>query len=266
MNIYKKVRGWLLPLTLILFIASVSAFPLAAVFTYAGRSESASHVLTYTTGKLTWDSATDIMPNGVARLDLFSQSYENVQSANGERVVAPGTEALSIVRLKNSAESPIEYTAVVYRLKEEATLPVSPELSGTGFTQAATYPLPDGVQHSQVVRAVTGTLEAGKIQDFDIAWQWNYFDSDQRDQLDTALGDKAAFAQADEVTAGIYIVVTEDAEEGSVYPEVPQTGDDSPMTFYQGLMVISGILLLLLLWDRRKEKKCPNYSDAAGKR
>ena len=272
-----KRKNRLFSLAFTLLMLTVFSLPAAIAFTYAGRSESASHVLTYTTGKLTWDSATSIMQNGAASLNLFSEAYANVQSENEDRVVAPGTQKQSIVRLKNSANNPIQYVAVMYRIKEEATLPVAPELSSSGFTQTSNYPLPDGVQANQVVRAVTGTVNAGQIQDFDIAWHWNYDDGAQRDQMDTELGNKAAFAQADDVTAGLYIVVTEeqpsvdpsdpdDPDNSYVYPEVPQTGDSSPIRFYQGLMVISGILLLLLIWDRRKEKKCPKYSDSSEKR
>ena len=38
-------------------------------------------------------------------------------------------------------------------------------------------------------------------------------------------------------------------------PEVPKTGDNSHPTLYLTLMAISGVVLVLLLWDRRQEKK-----------
>ena len=303
-----RTYPWLLPAVLILFLTQVVLFPFAMGFTYAGRNESPHHVLTYTTGSLTWNSATGVDPDtGVAELSLFSDHYQNVQSDNGEKVVAPGTENTNIVRLKNSVSRTITYVAVMYRIKEETALPVEPTLlDDEAFTNTDTYPLPDGVTQDQVVRAVTGTVDGGQIQDFDIHWQWNYYDSDQRDQVDTALGNEAAWVEADEVTAGLYIVVMEDEDPGDpdpedpdpenpdpenpdpensdpenpdpenpdpenpdpedpgdpgepdqpyIPPEVPKTGDNSHPTLYLTLMAISGVVLVLLLWDRRQEKK-----------
>ena len=204
-----KLYPWLLPAALILFLIQAVLFPLVVGFTYAGRSESPGHVLTYTTGALTWDSATGVDPDtGAAELSLFSETDQNVQSDNGEKVVAPGTERTNIVRLKNNVSRTITYVAVMYRVKEEADLPVEPVLlDSAAFTDTDTYPLPDGVTEDQVVRAVTGTVAGGQLQDFDISWSWSYYENDQRDQVDTALGNRAAWQEADRVTAGLYIVV-----------------------------------------------------------
>ena len=124
--------------------------------------------------------------------------------------------------------------------------------------------------------------------------------------MDTALGNEAAWVEADEVTAGLYIVVMEDEDPGDpdpedpdpenpdpenpdpensdpenpdpenpdpenpdpedpgdpgepdqpyIPPEVPKTGDNSHPTLYLTLMAISGVVLVLLLWDRRQETK-----------
>lgn len=309
MSRWTHIRKWLLPTALILFLLEIILFPLAISMTYAGRSDSPDHILTYALGTLTWDSATDIDQNGVAELSLFSASYQNVLSDNGDKVVAPGTEGRNIVRLKNDSGNRIQYVAVFYRIKEEPALPVEPEMEGEGFADTTSYPLPDGVARNQVVRAVTGLLFPEEIQDFDISWQWNYYDSSQRDQVDTALGDKAAFDTADEVTAGLYIVVVEEPDgpppyfpedpgdplepnnnppsppdplvpggtdpspdpqnpgvdpdltnmpetgDGYIYPQAPKTGDATHLTLYFVLMAVSGVLLLLLLLDHRKENK-----------
>ncbi len=215
MDALARLRHWLAPVALILFILEAALLPYAVGFTYAGRSQTPAHELTYTTGRLTWDSATGVDPDtGVAELSLFSAEYQHVRSDNGDSVVAPGTEALSTTRLISAVDYAIEYVAVLYREKQEDTLPVAPELRGDGFTDTDSYPLPDGVDASQVVRAVTGTVAARQVQDFDICWQWEYYQSDARDVQDTALGNRAAWATADEVMAGLYIVVVEDNEPG----------------------------------------------------
>lgn len=291
MNATNRVKGWLLPAALILFLLEILLFPFAAQLTYAGRSDSPNHVLTYSAHRLTWDSATDVDPvTGVAELSLFNSSYSNVQSGNGDKVVAPGTEATNIVRLQNNARSSITYIAVMYRVKEEDTLPVAPVLTDRdAFRDTETYPLPEGVTQDQVVRAVTGSVKAGQMQDFDITWLWEYYESDQRDALDTALGNKAAWEIPDEVMAGLYIVVEEASRPGPVdpddpdepdeatdpadpdspdgsgdpgtsddsytYPDVPYTGDSSHIVPYLVLMGVSGVLLLILLLERRKAKQ-----------
>lgn len=268
MNAFVRKKEWLLSVTLILFLLAIVLVPFAAERTYAGRNEAPDHILTYTTGSLTWDSSTDVdEKNGVAELSLFNSMYQNVQAENGDRVIAPGTEGKNRIRLKNDMDYSIEYVAVMYRMKDEDTLPVEPTMTDdAAFTDAETYPLPEGVTEEQVVRAVTGTVGANEIQDFDIAWLWEYYESDERDQMDTALGNKAAWATPDEVQAGFYIVVVEDSDAGDpdnpdpdepyVYPKVPQTGDSRNSGVYLILMVVSGILLLLLMLERRKEKQC----------
>lgn len=253
-----QIGRWLLPAVLILFLLEVILLPYAVGLTYAGRSEGPNHLLTYTTGTLTWDSPTGIRADGVAMLDFFDASYQNVQAQNGDNLVAPGTEKTSIVRLKNDTATPVRYTALLYRVKEEDTLPVAPRLTGADFADTDIYPLPEGVTKEQVVRAVTGTVAAGTVQDFDITWGWTYYEDDTRDKLDAALGNTAAFAEADKVTAGLYIVV-EDEGSGSgdgpgsyIEPGLPQTGDDSSLVLYVTLLLISGILMVLLWRERRK--------------
>lgn len=247
----EKVSRWLLPTVLILFILEVMTLPLVLGITYSGRSESPDHILTYTQGKLTWDKATGIDENGVAELDLFDAVYPSVESEDGGNVVAPGTEGYNIVRLKNSVSGSVKYTAVLYRIRTSEDLPVEAELIGSNFTDTTNYPLPDGVAAYQVLRAVTGTVKGGEIQDFDISWLWEFETSTEQDEIDTFLGDKN---NADNVTVGLYIVVEDN--NSYITPDIPKTGDESHIGMYVGLMVISLVMLILLLWDRRKEKKC----------
>lgn len=278
MNALTRNRDGLLALALMLMLLLAVLFPFAAGLTYAGSGEGPHHILTYTTGKLTWDGGTVVAASGAAELSLFDAIYGNVQSDNGESVVAPGTQQRSVVRLKNDTGRAIRYVAVMYCIKEQDALPVLPALEGTGFADTASYPLPDGVTQAQVVRAVTGTVGGGQIQDFGVTWRWNYYDSDERDVVDTQLGDKAAFERADEVTAGLYIVVEDEGptpvypdwgdpdagdENGNqdgdwpiyITPEAPKTGDSSHIGTYFVLMALSLLVLILLVLERRRERK-----------
>lgn len=220
------------------FVAFV-AIPLLACFAvcscgHVAFAEGAEpdHTLTYTTGKLTWDGVTGIDANGSAILGLFEPGYQNVQAADGAKVVAPGTEAENVVRLRNDAAYPIKYVAVMYRTNDVEALPVLPGLSeDAGFSDAEIYPLPDGVQSDQVVRAVTGMLDGREAQDFRIEWSWDFFLDDERDSLDTDLGNQASMGNAAVTKAGLYIVVEEEPGSGGSgeadEPDMPTDPDGS---------------------------------------
>lgn len=247
----EKASRWLLPAVLIMLILELMTLPFVLGITYAGRGESPDHILTYTEGKLTWDSSTGIDENGVAELDLFKTMYGDVKSQNDDNVIAPGTEGYNIVRLKNSVNDSVKYTAVIYNKRTDEQLPVVPVLVGSNFKETTEYSLPAGVEPYQVVRAVTGTLQGGEIKDFDISWDWQFEVSELQDSIDTFLGNKE---NADEVVAGLYVVV----EDNNSYVSAgsPKTGDNSYIGMYLGLMMISFVLFLLLLWDRHRAKKC----------
>ena len=196
---------------------------LAAPAIAAGAAEPA-HVLSYTTGRLTWDSATGIDENGAAVLSLFADAYQNVLSENGERVVAPGTDGSCTVRLENRMGYAISYIAVAYRIKEAETLPVEPEFSCEGAEDTGSYPLPERVEDAQVIRAVRGELSGGQSADFRLDWLWEYYESDARD----GPGD------------------TDDTDGGCIRPEVPKTGDESAAWLYLALILLVAALLMSL--------------------
>lgn len=236
---------------LILFVLEMLTLPLVIGLTYSDRSEYPQHILTYTPGVLKWDVGTSVNGNGVAVLSLFSEASQHVQSDDGEKVFAPGTGGGSIVRLNNKAKAAVTYTAVLYAIKSSDTLPVYAGLSGNGFVDTDTYPLPDGVNPVNVIRAVKGSLGASAIQDFDIDWLWTFEEDKDRDLLDTYLGDKAAAGDADDMTVGFYLVV-EDRSGATV----PTTGGGS--SIMKGYLVFMGLSLLLLglvLIDRRRRSK-----------
>ena len=108
MNKYEKLREWMFPAVLILFILQVILLPVMIGLTYATRSERPEHILTYTTGRLVWDKDTSVRPDGSAALSFFESLYQNVNAENIEKVLAPGTEKDSIVRLKNNSKNSSE--------------------------------------------------------------------------------------------------------------------------------------------------------------
>lgn len=252
----KSLHRFLLPCLVLLFIIQVLLLPAALRLTFASRSVNPEHILTYAPGSLQFDSDTEVLDNGSARLSLFEAAYSNVLSESGEKVIAPGTKKNSIIRLKNNSKGEISYTAVLWSnstAKEETAVA---SLSGEGFSDTAVPTLPAGIEADAVIRVVEGKVASQSMQDFDIGWIWNFEDaenSEARDLLDTAFGNKSADGAPDSITVGFYIVVTD----GGVHvtPEAPKTGDTAAVLGYGLCFVLSVIVLLLLIFDRRKAKK-----------
>ena len=254
MNNSEKLREWMFPAMLILFILQAMLLPVMIGLTYAIPAERPEHILTYRTGLLVWDKATSVRPDGSAELSFFETLYKNVNADNAEKVLAPGTEKDSVVRLKNDTNKEITYTAVLYSLSTSPDLDIGASLSGNGFLDTSRYTLPENIKKEAVIRAVGGKLDARKLQDFDINWFWRFEDGAstyERDQIDTYLGNKAADGKADEATLGFYLVVHDD---GEIVPS-PQTGDDTMIGGYVVLMLISGGLCLFLALTRKRREK-----------
>ena len=250
-----ELRSWLLTVASVIFVLQLIMLPIAFGVTYASGNLHPEHTLTYTTGTLTWDGDTPVLSDGTAQLSLFDAAYLHVAADNGEKVVAPGTEAQATVRLKNSTGGTVAFTAVLYRLRTSQQLPVTAQLSGDGLTDTERYTLPEGVSANAVIRAVTGSVRGSGIQDLDIGWLWLF--EDGRDTLDTLLGDQSAAGQAQRCTLGVYITVEDDNvppdRDPVIRPEgSPKTGDSFRQGLYIAAMAVSGVLLVVLIAGKRR--------------
>ena len=238
--------------------------------------DSGAPTLTYTRNKLVWDRDTDIDDNGVAVLDLFSADYGSIVSEDGTKVIAPNSVGSSTVRLKNAVQGSVTYTAVVYSIRTNEDIPVTPMLEDDGFEKAENAPVPEGVLPEQIIASVGGKLAGSGVQDFTIHWFWPYESDEKQDEIDTALGNAAAEG-TETVTVGIYIVVednnkypvpnTDDDDDddgsdgghhrpGQVKPEPPpHTGDDTNVELYAALAALSLSMLVLLTALFRRSRK-----------
>lgn len=222
-----RAHGWLMPTVLILFILEVMLLPVAIGITYGGPSEGPKHVLSYYPGSLIWDSATGILPDGTAELSLFSDGYEGVKAVDGVKIIAPGTQGRTVVRLKNEVSTSINYTAVLYDIKSSDKLNVITTLSGENLYDTDRYVLPDGMESVNIIRTVTGILYGKEFKDFTVEWQWPFSGDDS---ADTDLGNQAAFSEADDITVGLYIVVEGSGTPPEQHdPDEPDDPDDPPV-------------------------------------
>ena len=268
LSFLESKRKWLTVSVLFLLILEIMTFPYVVGSSFADRSDSPEHTLSYTPGSLKWSSAKGVNDSGAAIFGIFDTKYMNkesrvsVRSVDGDYVVAPGTESGTIVRLMNNSSRSISYHAVMYMTESPATLPVKAKMTGLNMTDCAfPYSLPSGIVQNNIVRAVTGSVNARYAQDFDLSWLWDFSPSQAQDVVDTYLGNRSAKGDPGTVSIGFYIVVVEDdsvSGGGSVLPpDVPKTGDEFTPGLYMAALGLSLIALAFLalefIWERRRQ-------------
>lgn len=242
----KKKKSWIYSTLITLFILQLITLPFVIKYTYAGRSESPDHTITYTTHKLKWDKGTTVGINGSAKLSLFDTYYKNVKSGNGDKVLAPGTKGDNTIRLKNNTNRTVDYTAVIYEIRDKKELNAKVSVSGNNFKNTKKYNLPKSIKNEKIIKAVKGNLEGKKIQDFDIDWIWDF---EINDKVDTKLGNEK-FDNKEDIVVGFYISVE---DEGRTV--APQTGDSTLLVTYILFMGICGVSIIILFFRDKKYKR-----------
>ena len=191
------------------------------------------------------------------RVEIFRVSYENgeqvvtVHSADGDRLIAPGTANTYVFKLKNTGSAAVQYRLEINATVEGAdTLPVEARLSrydghwlaGDSHTYADLTVLDAAMDDT--------ALGAGRFTYYTLDWQWP-FEGD--DRLDTLLGN-----QTEDVTLTIEIKTTatlyEDPDDDSGL-RAPETGDTTRRSLWIALAVGSAAMMLLfLLAGRRRDE------------
>lgn len=212
---------------------------------------------------VSWETQTDV--------DLFQTAYVGkngevtVESANGDKLIAPGTSNSYHFSLRNTGNVSLDYTLNLEGVFELSSreLPFQVRLSRGndwivgGETQWVTIDELNEVHEK-------GTLGVGRYITYTLEWQWP-FENDDADMLllqninDTLLGNVSAAANTNfhltittvsEATPG---AVATDENGNPIYtPVFSQKGITyigAPLAVSFGLLL--GLLLLLLLWRRK---------------
>lgn len=202
-------------------------------------------------------------------IELFKAEYKNadgsvtVKSADGSKVIAPGTEGSYTFSLKNTSESVADYKIwVEASLSSNMTgVPIETRMTSdngwllggkNSWEQASAL---DGV-------STTNTIGAGRSAEYTIYWQWPF--EQGTDAFDTNLADASATADQEmSYTVTIYTMTatatgSDDPSQNNQSPvkrllENVKTGDDTQILLWLVVLAAAtGVILCLLIAKRRK--------------
>ena len=209
------------------------------------------------------------------KVDIFRISYVNgahevtVNSDNGDKLIAPGTENSYTFKLKNTGNVPLTYTVELEAYITPANLYIP--LWGRLNRYDGTWIVGSRDRYEKVA-ALDGahdkaTLGAGKYTYYTLDWMWPYESGD--DEWDTMLGNLAV---DQDLTFTIVIKTRAEADTdssggggggsgggsgggggGGITP--PYTGDDSNLTLWIVIAAGSFGMVLLLLFYQRRDKR-----------
>lgn len=201
-------------------------------------------------GKGIWSTETSV--------EIFRISYENgehvitVNSGNGDKVIAPGTENSYVFKLKNTGNVPMDYTVEVEAFFSAADLsiPITGRLSrydGQWIVGSKDAYAPAAQLNGA---ADNGSLSEGNYTYYTLDWCWPF---EGNDALDTLLGDLAT-EQDLTFTIIIRTTATENTEGGGgILP--PPTNDAAEGAFLVSVAGGSFLLMIFVLLLHRRSTR-----------
>lgn len=196
-----------------------------------------------------WSSQTDV--------EIFRVSYKNgsgqvtVNSANGDKLLAPGTSNQYHFTLENTGNVDLKYTMTMeaYFSHNDTPIPVHARVVDYkgDYLLGSPEKSVDVLELNNVEKK--GTLAAGYVAPYTLEWEWPF---EVDDQYDTMLGNLAV---DEDITLTIVIRTT-----ASYTPDpaggIPKTGDTSNIQLAFTVMVTSGAALLVILFlPKRKQEE-----------
>ena len=222
----------------------------------SGSSEAAGNYAMTHPGLLVEDENGKIWSSEMRRVRIFKVRYlgpdgyaVTVNSENGDRLIAPGTENDYDFTLRNKSDATVGYRISVETSvdPEDLFIPVDARLidpAGKSNAGWRDFKALDGYTDS-------GTLKGHHAESYTFEWKWPFERGEggtliQNDAWDTYLGNMAV---GDELTVTVVLRVLS-------WQMNPKTGDDTNLLLYALLFAASLVLMLIiLLFSRRKREE-----------
>lgn len=196
------------------------------------------------------------------QVEIFHITYEDsqrivtVNSGDGDKVIAPGTENAYTFWLKNTGNTAVDYEMELeaYLTPDKAELPVDARMK----SYEGAYLLGNDSKWDSVLKLDgirdKAPLGVNRYAQYTLEWQWPYESGD--DDYDTWLGNQAV---NEDIALTIVIRTTASANiEPGAGGGLPKTGDTSNITFYiilAGAALFVMVLILFLAVGRRGEQE-----------
>ena len=199
-----------------------------------------------------WKKETDV--------EIFKTSYVNgqqeitVQSGNGDKIVAPGTENSYTFKLKNTGNVALDYEVNLdfYTGMSNAKIPLECRVHRYDGTWIAGEE-DEWVSIDQLNDVVDNhTVGSGRYTTYTFDWRWPF--EAGSDAYDTTLGN-TALEQDVTLTLEINTRAEISGNPEAIDGIIPRTGDNSNVTLYVLLMTGAILMILILLWFREREEE-----------
>ncbi len=165
----------ILPILLALLTLLACVIPLAVSYARAGSPVSPDATVTYTRGRVTWDTPST---NGVADLNLFDDPAPDEQYP----LIHPFSQGDYCLRIENGVTGNVGYWIYLYT-DDPYGIPLEFTVKKTADMTEVTE-IPPEIEGKQIFAAFKGVLGGKDAKDIEVDWLWQT----KTDVDDTALG------------------------------------------------------------------------------
>jgi len=199
-----------------------------------------------------WGTTTEIA--------VFRVYYENgerkvtVESSDGDKLIAPGTENSFVFKLKNTGKVPLDFDVDVDAYFTPKNL--SAELEGRLSRYDGKWVVGDKDSYGRVVELDaaqdTSSLGVGRYAYYTLDWMWPF--EGGNDALDTYIGTQAVER---EITFTIRIKTTATISEDTDCRQglLPKTGDNSNVVLWIAVAMAAFAMVVFLFYKREDDEE-----------
>ena len=192
------------------------------------------------------------------QINIFKSSYDGVDSADGSKIIAPGTANSYVFKLANTGDVGLDFTLDIdaFITPDSVHIPVQTRLQRYDSKWIAGDEAIWVDTQSLDTATDKGQLGIGKYVYYTLDWQWPYSDDDT---LDTALGNQAV---DEDISLTIVIKTTASGDsEAMAGIKIPDTSDNTSVAVWATVAACSTVAIvaifffIILTRDKEEEEK-----------